>query len=338
MQKSLGGTVTKVLSAFARDEIRGSVYVEAPSFADVRCILEGIPRVRRLRGKRPCVDIVSLAERPPLLTMGKSISIKSMSWVRLKRYGKYKNDLGFVHEVDSRTLMMIVYVVPRIRLARKRKRNTWDSRQSRPPAALFDAERVAEFYGEKEVQRRNLVFDFKGGIYLSGGLLELTCSPLDVSLTNINPTQPELDLFQASRNELILEALSAGVVSLHIGDRIQVVIGTFTGLSGRLVDIKMDNTVVFETDNAIRHEAYSSEIRKYFKLGDYVGVVQGESSGRQGYIVELSSNSALIYERATTIGEEVRFETNSMLFIDGSELDSLTLICGASTGSVIPRE
>lgn len=303
MQRSLGNTDIKILSAFSRDAIRGSVYVEAPSLADVCRILEGIPGVRRLRGRRPCVDIIPLADRAPLLTMGESTSVKPSSWVRLKRYGKYKDDLGFVYEVDPETLMMVVYLIPRIRLARKRKRNNQDSRQSRPPAALFDAKRVAEFYGEKEVQRKNLVFVFKGGIYLPGGLLELTCSPLEVSLTNINPTQPELDLFRASRNELILEALSAGMVSLHIGDRIKVIIGTFTGLSGRLVDIKMDNTVVFETDKMIRHEAYFSEIRKYFNLGDYVGVLQGEFSGREGYIVELGSKSALIYER---VGEEVR--------------------------------
>lgn len=329
---SLGNDDCGVLSAFSRDSIRGSVYVEARHVTNVRGILEGIPRVRRLRGEHPCIDMVDLADRLPLLTMVESPIIQPMSWVRLKRAGIYSGDLGFVFEVDAQTLQLSVYVVPRIQLDRKRKRKAQDSRRSRPPAALFDADAVAEYYGEKEVDRINYIFHFKGDIYVKGGLLEAEYSPSHVSVTDVNPTQPELDLFRASQNESVLHALEAGVVALHIGDRIQVFIGTFTGLSGRLVDIKGDNTVVFETDDAMRREVYSYEIRKYFKLGDYVGALRGEFSGREGYIIELNRESALIYERTATVGNEVCSESHLIAFINGSNFYSLMLIYIISTG------
>lgn len=306
-QKSLRSTAARVLTAFTRDSIRGSVYVEAPSLVDVRLILDGIPRVLR---SQP-IDLVALADRTPLLTMEAFISIRALSWVRIKRSGRYKNDLGFVHSVDSRTSIVDVYVVPRIQLdlnqKRKRKRKTGDSRGGRPAAALFDNIAVAECYGEETVERLNQVYWFKGDIY-KNGLLDGPFSPSNLSAINVNPTPHELELFRGSQNEAVLGVLKLGVVSLHVGDRIKVITGTFTGLSGRLVEMKEDSTIIFETDDTRRHETYASEIRKYFSRGDYVRVLYGDLHGKEEFIIELGSKSAVVFE--CSAGEEVCPKSN----------------------------
>lgn len=241
--------------------------------------------------------------------MGKLTTIQPLSWVRLKRFGKYRDDLGFVHSVDPQSSVVSVYVVPRIKLDRKRKRKNQGNRRSRPPAALFNAVTVADYYGDEEIVSINYLFRFQKDVYTFEGLLEGEYSPWDVSVVNVNPTQAELELFRASGHELVLDALRAGVVPLQIGDRVQVVIGTFTGLTGRLVDIKSDSTVIFQTEDAARHEVYSSEIRKFFSLGDYVAILHGDFNGRRGYIIQLGHKSALIYEHAATAGEEVCSDT-----------------------------
>lgn len=273
-------------------------------------MLHGVPHVMRSASGHPSVDLVSLVDRTFLLTMDKSTSIQPMSWVRLIRYGKYKDDLGFVVEVDKHTTKLDVYVVPRIQLDRKRKRKTQDKRrQGRPPAALFDPDTVAEYYGAEAVQLANQVHCFKSEVYVAGGLLELEYSQSEVSDINVNPTPHELALFQSSRQEQVIKALKAGTVPLSIGNRIKVIVGTFMGLTGRVVEIKVDNTVVFETDDMIRHEVFNLEICKYFIRGDYVRVLRGEFSGKEGFIVGLDRNSVVIYERTVAV-EEVRLDIN----------------------------
>lgn len=262
----------------------------------------------RSQRTHPCIDFVSLDDRTHLLTMDTFNYIQPLSWVRIKRYGRYKGDLGFAHSVDSETSMVDVYVVPRIQMDRKRKRKhqAGEDRRRRPPAALFDDLAVSDRYGAEQVVRYNQVFEFRGGVYLRG-LLDHTFSPTDLSDVNVNPTPHELQLFRGSQQKVVLDALNAAV-SLHTGDRIKVITGTFIGLSGRVVDLKDDNTVVFETNDAKRHETYTSEIRKYFSRGDYVRVLEGDLHGKEGFIIELGSNSAVIF--GCTTGEEVRSETH----------------------------
>jgi transcription elongation factor len=198
---------------------------------------------------------------------------------------------------------------------RKRKRSS-----EREPAALFDVEQVKFVYGADSVEKWNQVYCFKKDIY-KNSLLEKDVHPTDLSYSNVlrATTQPELDIFRRSGDELVIKALDAGVVPLQIGDRIQVITGTFRGLAGHLVDIHNNNTVDVESDIDVmettsrgalrRHfQVCSSEVRKKFGLGDYVQVLHGAHTGDEGYIVELSGSDATIYKRCVVFGKYATHE------------------------------
>jgi ribosomal protein L24 len=311
-----------ILSVFARDTIHGSVYVEATTFDDVKSVLRevGGSMILQSHHHRPRMDLVPLDERVPLLDMGRmtGMDISILSWVRLKCRGKYRNDLGLVLEFNPLDLMVTVYVVPRIDMSdRMGKRK----RSSEPiPTALFNAEAVRCAYGADSVEKLNQVFRFKKDIY-KNGLLEKEVHLTKLSCTDIHPTQYELDTFRLSEDEQVIQALNAAAVSLNIGDRVQAVTGTFRGLTGHVVDIHEDCTVLFEHATDGEHSQFgredvsetskttttrvqicSSEVRRKFELGDFVHVLHGVHSGDDGYIVELNGEDATLYKRCITSG------------------------------------
>jgi len=161
------------------------------------------------------------------------------------------------------------------------------------------------------VAKRNQVFVFKNNIY-KNGLLEKDVHLSNLSHNNIHMTQYELYSFRQSGDEQVIEALNAAVIPLQIGDTVQAITGTFRGLSGHIVDIREDNTLVFQsktdshcqsgeqdstrTPTANRFQVRLPEVRKKFELGDYVQVLQGACSGEIGYIVEMSGKDVTIYK------------------------------------------
>lgn len=304
---------TGILSAFTRDTIQGSVYVEASTLDNIQSILRGVSGIVCSRGV-PRIDIVPLDERAALLDM-KMIQMdpKLLSWVRLKccgKYRKYRNDLALVAEFDplQHPALVTVYVVPRIHmLDRKRKRYS-----ELTPAGLLDVEQVKLIYGADSVEKRNAVYVFKGEIFRNG-LLELVLHPTDISSMDVLATQSELDVFRRSGNDLVIKAFNAGVVvPLQIGDRIQAIAGTFKGLLGHVIEISDNSTVIFESvdpgqsseKKANRFQVCISEVRRKFELGDHVQVLQGEHSGDEGYIVEIKGEDATVYKRHHVVSKK----------------------------------
>jgi ribosomal protein L24 len=249
------------------------------------------------------------------------MDIPILSWVRLKCRGKYRNDLGLVLEFNPLDLMVTVYVVPRIHMSDrmgKRKRSS-----ESVPAALFNAEEVKHVYGPDSVEKLNQVIRFKKDIY-KNGLLEKEVHLTKLSRTNVHATQYELNTFRRSGDEQVIQALNAEVVPLNIGDRVQVSTGTFRGLTGQLVDIHEDSTVLFEYAPHVEHsqsgpgrdetletskkmttrvQICSSEVRKKFELGDFVHALHGIHRGDEGYIIALNGEDAIIYKRCIVSGQ-----------------------------------
>ena len=297
---------TKILSAFCRDAIPGSVYIEAPSLGDVLAGLRGIAGIYCSKRRVPRTFPVTLADRVALLRMSIQHSINVLSWVRIKHGVTYRGDLALVSNVSLNNAKAVVLLVPRIAMDRKRKR----SGHGRPPARLFNPEDVKQVYGAA-VQQRGQVFELKGSSY-THGLLEREFNISDLS-SSTHPTAGELELFRGSQDERVLKALSTGVVTFETGDLIEVVSGPLLGTFGKIVDIHSNGTVVFEMDNAevANAEVLVAEISKKFRLGQLVVVKWGIHKGKYGYITALNSTSAFLYERAApdveyrVAGEEV---------------------------------
>jgi transcription elongation factor SPT5 len=225
------------------------VYIEASTVDDIRFLLRGVGGIVRSQDQVPIIDVVPLDDRVPLLEMSMTgMDPTSLSWVRLKCRGKYRNDLGLVLEFDPLEFKATVYVVPRTHISKRNLKRKHSPQ--RVPADLFDAEQIKMIYGPDSVERRNQVYCFKKEIY-KNGLLEKEVRLSDISYTNVLATQSELDMFRRSGDEQVIRALDARVVPLQIGDRIQATIGTFRGLKGRVVDIGDDRTVSVEFESDV---------------------------------------------------------------------------------------
>jgi transcription elongation factor SPT5 len=307
-----GPSDTGILSAFTRDTVPGVIYIEAFTITAVKDALRGVSGIIRSH-LGPLIDLVPLDDRIPLLKMPGSISdaIKPGAFARIKDRGLYRNDLAVIKEFDETTLVARVLLVPRQfepgRLG-KRKRVT------RPAPALFDPEVVKRIYGKDSVQQLNQVWSFKNSIYCNG-LVEKDLIFYLLSDGGPKPEPSEIDLFLQSRDPWVLNSMNTSGILLHARDRVQVVAGTFRGLTGRLLGISENNIVTVQADDADpqSQDVYLSEVCRLFRLGDEVDVLYGKSKGAVGFIIELDGASAVIYVRnaATVASEQLGQEVSS---------------------------
>jgi transcription elongation factor SPT5 len=256
---------------------------------DVQQILHGVHGVVSSHQK-PRIDLVPLDDRVALLNMSAiPPTIAPGSWVRIKRKGRYRNDLGLIHHIEDQHFSAIVFVVPRIPLDRKRDQ----LRRAKP--ALFDADAIQACYGTLAAVKRNQVWIFKNQIY-KYGLLELEYALHEISDRFVEPSEDELDIFRQTHEQWVVDASHSRVAPLSITNRIRVIAGPHRGLSGYLTDIREDHTATFETDSAsIPLQVHAREVRKLFLLGDSVKAMYGEHKGAEGFIVEIGEVSATIY-------------------------------------------
>jgi len=168
---------------------------------------------------------VPLEERIGLLHMKDEYTIKELSWVRTLTRGRYRRDLALVSSVNHQNRTVVVLLVPRIHINRKR------DRQGRAKQALFNFEEVIDIFGYDSVKREKESFFFKGDEYVHG-LVRLEVDFSKVTDQSVNASQFEINLFFQTRTKWIVDAVSTGLVKLHISDRVQVVNGPFQGLSG----------------------------------------------------------------------------------------------------------
>jgi len=281
-QKSIAlRTPPRVFSAFTRDAIRGSVYVEARSLDDVRDLLRNLGGIISNSGT-PFTELVSPDDRIPLLQMNDSeemIAIHAKCWVRIKRAGVHRGCLALVKAVNAQASTAHVLAISRER-HRKRKRAL--TRQ--------DAD-------------------------LKLTLEELEFALADLSGTCVNATPAELEQFESTQDDFVSSALLAGVVTLTVGDRIKIISGPLFQSSGRIVDIQSDDTVIFCPDShgavdtslqGLRANVNACEVVKDFRLGDFVEVRHGRHRGATGFITEMDSEVASIFRPAPE-NSEVRF-------------------------------
>ena len=306
-----------ICTAFSRDTIAGSVYVEAFSLDVIKSTLHGIHGVLHYQQSIQ-VNLIPLAEREALLGMKSVATIQRNSWVRVTRLGRYKNDLAFVRSIENHALSAAVLLVPRIRLTRKR------GRKGRVEPALFDIVAAKSSFGDESVVGDNDEWSFRSNKFVKG-LVELIFEIHELSNRSVNAAQHELDIFCESRLECVVEAAKSRIVKLRVSDKIRVVAGTYQGSSGRLTDIGKDHTVTFESDDLTGPQRVKAwEIRKRFGLGDFVQVVCGEYEGEEGFIIVMEEDHVVIYTSAVKthretlhyLNFEVRFHLRNISWND----------------------
>lgn len=279
---TLDTTTGTVKTAFSRDTITGSIYVEALTAADVQNAVHNVHGVLYHQSS-PRIELVPLDDRVALLDMGIPMTIRRNSWVRITRRGRYRNDLCLVHSVDASSLTATVHLVPRIPLDRKRKRG------SRPEPALFDVKTVEATYGTRLVVKENEGWLFNGNKYIHG--LEVRTFELyELSGRSVNATQDELELFQRTCDKWVEDAVLCGIITIQVSDKVRVVTGPCLGSTGVVMDVIGDIVKIQSDDFPHPQQVRRWEVCKRFDRGDFVHVVHGVDRGMEGFIVDMDES------------------------------------------------
>jgi transcription elongation factor SPT5 len=295
-----------ILSAFQRDSLSGSVYVEARTSQQVNRACQGLIGFYPSRGIR----LVPIEEMASLLLIKKiEQSLQPGSWVRVRR-GKYGGDLAQVIDVDDTGDIVGLKVVPRIDLTprdddidgRKRKKAA-QAGTIRPPQRLFNYDEVSKVYGKKNVGMRHGVYVFATDTYRNG-FVEKEFKTSALITEDVQPTLDEITMFAGQKEGIdetsgvnlavIAEAAKKAAISvLQPGDHIEVFEGQQSGVHGVVDQISQD-VVTFIASVSELHgqkiEVPARSVRKRFKAGDHVKVMSGQNANETGLVVAVSEN------------------------------------------------
>src|SRR5262245_56535550 len=288
LQNLRGLDVTSVFERSA--SVPGTIYVETNELSDVLATVKDLSGV----AVNPKIELVDPQDKQALIDLGRSL-VETRSWVRVGRGGMYRNDLGYVIDIDSDNELATVLLVPRIivkptRRSRKGKERQV-SRTIRPPPLVFNPRTSSLPYEELDHQRvkwnRKV---FRGG-------LEEKVLPTS-RLYPSSPRAAELLMFvqgQAIEASVLKSALSeCAASSLKPGSAVRIVAGEQAGMVGRLDDISHGVARVLPDHD--KHGAVQVPITVLclrLHVGDYIRVSAGENVGRMGWITEIESEDGM---------------------------------------------
>lgn len=220
-------------------------------------------------------------------------SLKEGDWVRVFKGGHYYGDIGVVSETtpsrDKFGGIVQVLLVPRIRIS--------GDRTSRPSQALFDDDKIKDFYGSHSVRNRNALRQFRSRWYNHGFLqFELTS---DLLTPERHPHLADISLFADSVYPIVHTAYDRVRRQQRVrrNDRVLVKSGELQGVVGHIVDIDaLEIVTVRPVDNEQEVDIPMDDIERFFKVGDHVKILDGQHSEVMGFVVSIRDNIAEVYD------------------------------------------
>ncbi|KAF8192038.1 hypothetical protein BJ912DRAFT_797771, partial [Pholiota molesta] len=76
---------------------------------------------------------------------------------------------------------------------------------------------------------------------------------------------------------------------MNIGDRVKVMVGTYLGMLGNVVEMKENEVAVYLPSQDIIEDMLQDSVRAAFDIGDQVVVVDGERKGLVGWVIGISA-------------------------------------------------
>ncbi|KAH9063597.1 early transcription elongation factor of RNA pol II, NGN section-domain-containing protein, partial [Lactarius vividus] len=298
----------QITSAFERDSLPGTIYVEARSQKQVSEACNGLVGIYPSRG----VTLVPIDEMASLLLIKKQETTTG-NWVRIRR-GKYQGDLASVVDIAENGEEVRLKFIPRIDLNPKDKvavdgkkhKKTGD----RLPQRFFNYEEVVKVYGRKMVT----AYFFQNDTY-KDGFIEKDFKLSAIVTESVNPTLDEFIRFAERKQEgeglvnsvdlsLVAEASrKAGIAVLQPGDHVEVFEGQRAGVHGVVESIKLDIVTVNPVDSidleGQRVQVPVQNVRKRFKPGDYAEVMSGKDADESGLVESIAGNTVTLMSSAS---------------------------------------
>lgn len=283
----------QIASAFTRDSIKGSIYVEAPSPLAVAEAVQGLSGILMHKGAVR-LDLVALEDRIPLLeSRAVPCSMKPGSWVQIKARGLYRGDVGIIRSLSDDMMEAFVLLIPRIRLDRKRKRGS-----SRPAQGLFDPKLISDVFGPSSLQETEpLIYKFRGDTYATD--LLLADFPLwKLSDVGVHIPPSTVELLQHSKHPYAPNILECLLQKPEVGEKVTVIAGEYQSVLGRILAINNDDTIDMASENIPSYGTLTLplwEVRKVVDLGSYVTVLYGAHKGLEGFLVAVEASVGTIF-------------------------------------------
>jgi ribosomal protein L24 len=124
-----------------------------------------------------------------------------------------------------------------------------------------------------------------------------------------------ISLFQQSQYTQIVEILNVISARLGVGNRVQIVTGTFRGLVGHVIDVYEDKTISFSCNSLPSHGIVMVsywEVQRIFQPGDHVEVHCSEHKGLKGFIVAKNGSLAVVYVCEGEAQPQYNYEVSSV--------------------------
>ncbi|KAF8170797.1 hypothetical protein BJ912DRAFT_832971, partial [Pholiota molesta] len=76
---------------------------------------------------------------------------------------------------------------------------------------------------------------------------------------------------------------------MNIRDRVKVMVGTYLGMLGNVVEMKENEVAVYLPSQDIIEDMLQDSVQAAFDIGDQVVVVDGERKGLVGWVIGISA-------------------------------------------------
>eukprot|EP00792_Barthelona_sp_PAP020_P008611 TRINITY_DN3231_c2_g2_i1.p1 TRINITY_DN3231_c2_g2~~TRINITY_DN3231_c2_g2_i1.p1 ORF type:complete len:875 (+),score=282.12 TRINITY_DN3231_c2_g2_i1:78-2702(+) len=311
-----------IYSAFTHNGIKGSVFVEGEDRLKIHKQLASNENVIG----RP--QIVDLDKRISALSITKRKKLKLGDYVRIKR-GLYKDDLARIIIPDDSQGKTVIQLIPRLdydayALEKKRTRT---STRIRPPQRPFSSDELRQRGLGSLVREEVNSWDsyqyevFRGMKFRNGFLFRLV-DPSSLKVDNVNPQYDEIEMFKRDKSDEIelYKTLLNQKVSYHVGDRVEIVKGEFSGgsvvLVGKIVELNELDQATIKLTNIDFDEALkvnTSDLQKRFEIDDRILIIAGKYQNQTGVVVNVRSKEGIL-EVLTSAHQEhvetlIRFAT-----------------------------
>jgi len=289
----------EIKSVIVKSGIKGIIYIEAFKTPHVLKAVEGISAIMahqiKMVPKNEMVDTLKVVRDIPTL--------KINSYVRVKR-AMFKDDLAQVDDIDRGGNEVMLKLVPRIDYTRLRgplrgqeEERGITRRKGRPPAALFNPDKIRSIGGD--FTKDGDFYIFEGNRYRNGFLYKYFKMD-QIVVDGVKPTVSELELFNEGSNEFKGElSIGKDFAKFHNfapGDNVEVTEGELLNLQGKITNIDGDIAYIKPNHSELKEIVTVNlrEIRKSFKIGDHVLVIDGHFKGDTGIIVRVEENLIIL--------------------------------------------
>merc|ERR1719234_608806 len=297
----------QIRSVVAPEHVKGYIYVEAFKQTHVKAAIDGISNLRMGSWQQQMVPIKEMTD--VLRVVKEAAGLKVKQWVRIKR-GVFKDDLAQVDYVDVASNQVLLKLLARIDYGRNRgalRSNTMDDLKrkkfKRPPAKLFDPEKIRAIGGEISNDGDFMIFE--GNKYSRKGFLYKNFVMNAILAEGVKPTLAELERFEETPEGLDIELASVDkeeiAHSFSNGDMVEVIEGELQNLQGKVIAIDGSKITIMPKHDDLKDplEFQASEMKKYFRQGDHVRVIGGRYEGDTGLIVRVEENLIVLFSDLT---------------------------------------